>query len=204
MFEMTTLMDQLSSSPTTLVISGFQGLPVADAEVFRRKLAERATVVAAKHRQIRLAAARVDVNLGDLGGQTALVFVTGDEPEVLRDVLAFTRTHPTVVVASGAVRGHHRPLSASELFERAAPPLEDDEVVEAAEEQTTFDVVLVVTGGKKIQVIKAIRELAGLGLKDAKDAAESTPYVLLEGVSEERAQAARARLVAEGAEVAFQ
>jgi large subunit ribosomal protein L7/L12 len=73
--------------------------------------------------------------------------------------------------------------------------------VEAAEEQTEFDVVIVDAGAKKINVIKAIRALTGLGLKEAKSAAEELPSTVKEGVSKEDAEAAKADLEAAGAKV---
>jgi large subunit ribosomal protein L7/L12 len=72
---------------------------------------------------------------------------------------------------------------------------------EAAVEQDSFDVVLEGDGGKKIQVIKVVRELTGLGLKEAKDAVESAPKAILEGVNKEKAQQAKEKLEAEGAKV---
>lgn len=77
----------------------------------------------------------------------------------------------------------------------AAAPAE----VEA--EKDSFDVVLDSDGGKKIQVIKVVRELTGLGLKEAKDAVEAAPKAILEGVNKEKADAAKAKLEAEGAKV---
>ena len=71
----------------------------------------------------------------------------------------------------------------------------------AAVEQDSFDVVLEGDGGKKIQVIKVVRELTGLGLKEAKDAVEAAPKAILEGVNQEKADAAKAKLEAEGAKV---
>ncbi|XVV13451.1 50S ribosomal protein L7/L12 [Actinoplanes sp. CA-131856] len=71
----------------------------------------------------------------------------------------------------------------------------------AEEEKDSFDVVLEGDGGKKIQVIKVVRELTGLGLKEAKDAVESAPKAILEGVNKEKADAAKAKLEAEGAKV---
>jgi large subunit ribosomal protein L7/L12 len=68
-------------------------------------------------------------------------------------------------------------------------------------EQDSFDVVLEGDGGKKIQVIKVVRELTGLGLKEAKDTVESAPKAILEGVNKEKAEAAKAKLEAEGAKV---
>jgi large subunit ribosomal protein L7/L12 len=74
-------------------------------------------------------------------------------------------------------------------------------VAEAAPEQDSFDVVLEADGGKKIQVIKVVRELTGLGLKEAKDAVEAAPKAILEGVNKEKAEAAKAKLEGEGAKV---
>jgi large subunit ribosomal protein L7/L12 len=72
---------------------------------------------------------------------------------------------------------------------------------EAAEEKTEFDVVLVDAGAKKINVIKAVRGLTGLGLKEAKGAVEELPSNIKEGVSKEDAEAAKAELEAAGAKV---
>ena len=72
---------------------------------------------------------------------------------------------------------------------------------EAAEEQTEFDVVVTDAGAKKIAVIKAIRALTGLGLKEAKSAAEELPSTVKEGVDKETAEAAKADLEAAGASV---
>jgi large subunit ribosomal protein L7/L12 len=72
---------------------------------------------------------------------------------------------------------------------------------EAAEEQTEFNVILKDAGAKKINVIKAIRGLTGLGLKEAKAMAEEAGAVVKEGVSKEDAEAAKAELEAAGAAV---
>jgi large subunit ribosomal protein L7/L12 len=74
-------------------------------------------------------------------------------------------------------------------------------VAEAEPEKDSFDVVLEGDGGKKIQVIKVVRELTGLGLKEAKDAVEAAPKAILEGVNKEKAEAAKAKLEGEGAKV---
>ena len=71
----------------------------------------------------------------------------------------------------------------------------------AVEEQTEFDVVLTDVGAKKIGVIKAVRALTGLGLKEAKSAAEDLPSTIKEGISKEDAEAAKADLEAAGAKV---
>jgi len=73
--------------------------------------------------------------------------------------------------------------------------------VEAAEEKTEFDVVIKDAGAKKINVIKVIRALTGLGLKEAKAAAETADTVVKEGVSKEDAEAAKTELEAAGATV---
>jgi large subunit ribosomal protein L7/L12 len=70
---------------------------------------------------------------------------------------------------------------------------------EAAEEKTEFDVILKDAGAKKINVIKAVRGLTGLGLKEAKEAVESAPTEIKQGVSKEDAEAAKAELEAAGA-----
>jgi large subunit ribosomal protein L7/L12 len=70
-----------------------------------------------------------------------------------------------------------------------------------AEEKTAFDVVLTVVGDKKIQVIKVVRELTGLGLKEAKDVVDGAPKALKTGVSKEEADAMKAKLEAEGAKI---
>jgi len=73
---------------------------------------------------------------------------------------------------------------------------------EAAEpEQDEFDVILEADGGKKIQVIKVVRALTGLGLKEAKDLVEGAPKPVLEKVNKEAADKAKEQLEAEGAKV---
>ena len=72
---------------------------------------------------------------------------------------------------------------------------------EAAEEKDEFDVILEADGGKKIQVIKVVRELTGLGLKEAKDVVEAAPKAILEKVNKENADKAKTKLEAEGAKV---
>lgn len=72
---------------------------------------------------------------------------------------------------------------------------------EAAEEKTEFDVVLVEAGAKKINVIKAVREITGLGLKEAKDMVEGAPKALKEGVSKDDAAEMKKKLEEAGAKV---
>jgi len=71
----------------------------------------------------------------------------------------------------------------------------------AEEEQTEFAVVLKEAGAKKIQVIKVVRELTGLGLKEAKDLVDGAPKTVKEGVQKAEAQAAKAKLEEQGATV---
>src|SRR5205809_3418100 len=71
----------------------------------------------------------------------------------------------------------------------------------AAEEKTSFDVVLTGAGQQKIQVIKVVRAVTGLGLKEAKDLVDSAPKPVKEGVTQEEADTIKAQLVEAGAEV---
>ena len=71
----------------------------------------------------------------------------------------------------------------------------------AAEEKSEFDVILQEIGANKIQVIKVVRELTSLGLKEAKDLVEAAPKAVKEGISKEEAEAAKAKLTEAGATV---
>ena len=71
----------------------------------------------------------------------------------------------------------------------------------AAEEQTEFDVILADAGSSKINVIKVVRELTGLGLKEAKDLVDGAPKAVKTGVSKEDAEATKAKLEEAGAKV---
>lgn len=72
---------------------------------------------------------------------------------------------------------------------------------EAAAEQTEFDVILSAAGDKKVNAIKAVREITGLGLKEAKGLVDGAPSPIKEGVSKEEAEEAKAKLEAAGAVV---
>ncbi len=74
---------------------------------------------------------------------------------------------------------------------------------EAAEEQSEFDVILEGIGDKKIQVIKVVREVTSLGLKEAKDVVDSAPSTVKEAVSKEEAEQIKTKLEAQGATVAL-
>ena len=71
----------------------------------------------------------------------------------------------------------------------------------AAEEKTEFDVILQSAGEKKIQVIKVVRELTSLGLKEAKDLVDGAPKPVKEGISREEAEAAKTKLEEVGAQI---
>ena len=71
----------------------------------------------------------------------------------------------------------------------------------AAEEKTEFDLILMAAGEKKIQVIKVVRELTGLGLKEAKDLVEAAPKPVKEGVTKDEAEKVKAQLEKAGAKV---
>ncbi|MCS6940344.1 MAG: 50S ribosomal protein L7/L12 [Roseiflexaceae bacterium] len=96
------------------------------------------------------------------------------------------------------------PMGGMVMPAAAAAPAAGDGAAAAApavEEKTEFDVILSAVGPNKIQVIKAVRELTNLGLKEAKDLVEGAPKPVKEGVSKEEAEAAKAKLVEAGATV---
>ncbi|MGE0077309.1 MAG: 50S ribosomal protein L7/L12 [Bacteroidales bacterium] len=72
---------------------------------------------------------------------------------------------------------------------------------EAAAEKTSFDVILKSAGGAKLQVVKLVKELTGLGLKEAKDLVDAAPKAVKEGASKEEAESLKAQLEEAGAEV---
>jgi large subunit ribosomal protein L7/L12 len=83
----------------------------------------------------------------------------------------------------------------------AAGPAAGDGAAAAAEEKTSFDVVLTNAGQQKIQVIKVVRAVTGLGLKEAKDLVDSAPKPVKEGVAQEEADQIKAQLEEAGATV---
>jgi len=83
----------------------------------------------------------------------------------------------------------------------AAAPAAGGEAAPAAEEKSEFDVVLESIGDKKIQVIKAVREITGLGLKEAKDLVDNAPKAVKEGVSKDEAEEMKTKLEEAGAGV---
>jgi large subunit ribosomal protein L7/L12 len=97
-----------------------------------------------------------------------------------------------VTAAAPMMMGGAMPMVASAGGDGASAPA-------AEEEKTEFDVVLTDFGANKIQVIKVVRELTGLGLKEAKDLVEAAPKAIREGITKADAEAAKAKLEAEGA-----
>lgn len=92
-------------------------------------------------------------------------------------------------------------VSAAAPMAVAAAPAAAAAAAPAAEEKTEFDVVLKEAGANKIQVIKVVRELTGLGLKEAKDAVDGAPSTLKEGISKADAEGMKAKIEAAGGKV---
>ena len=112
----------------------------------------------------------------------------------------------SLLEASELVKALEEALGVSAAAPMAAMPMMAGAMpgavaAEAAEEKTEFDVVLKEFGDKKIQVIKAVRKLTNLGLKEAKAVVDGAPSTVLEQVSKEAAEEAKAELEAEGAVV---
>jgi len=105
----------------------------------------------------------------------------------LADLIEAFKTKFNVTIAAA-------PAAAAPAGAGAAP-------AEAVEEQTEFTVVLKDAGAKKIQVIKAVREVTSLGLKEAKDLVDGVPGTVKDGVSKEEAQAIKKKLEEQGATV---
>ena len=91
--------------------------------------------------------------------------------------------------------------AAAPVAAAAAPAAGGGAAAAPEEEQTEFSVVLLDAGANKIQVIKAVRELTSLGLKEAKDVVDGAPKPVKEGVSKDEANAAKAKLEEAGAKV---
>jgi len=103
-----------------------------------------------------------------------------DLAKILKDEYGIEPAAAAVAVASGGGGGAEAP---------------------AAAEKTTFDVILKAAGGAKLQVVKLVKEITGLGLKEAKDLVDATPKAVKEGISKEDANAIKQQLEEAGAEV---
>jgi large subunit ribosomal protein L7/L12 len=117
----------------------------------------------------------VDTIFDELGKMTVLELV--ELKNKIEEEWGITAAAPVAVAAAGA-----------------AP-------AEAAEEKTSFDVVLTEAGGQKIQVIKVVRAITGLGLKEAKDLVDSAPKPVKEGIAQDEADSIKAQLEEAGAGV---
>ena len=124
-----------------------------------------------------MAATSVDKIFDSLGTMSVLELV--ELKKKIEDEWGITAAAPVAVAAAGG---------------GAAPAA-------AEEEKTSFDVVLTAAGGQKIQVIKVVRAVTGLGLKEAKDLVDSAPKPVKEGVNQEEADSIKAQLEEAGAEV---
>ena len=126
-----------------------------------------------------MAASSVDTIFEELGKMTVLELV--DLKNKIEEEWGITAAAPVAVAAAGAPAGGGDGA--------------------AAEEQSAFDVVLTGAGDKKIQVIKVVRAITGLGLKEAKDLVDGAPAAVKEGVNREEADSIKAQLEEAGAGV---
>jgi large subunit ribosomal protein L7/L12 len=127
-----------------------------------------------------MAASAVDKVFDELGKMSVLDLV--ELKKKIEDEWGITAAAPVAVAAPGA-----------------APAGGDGAAAE--EEKTSFDVVLTAAGGQKIQVIKVVRAITGLGLKEAKDLVDSAPKPVKEGVAEDEANSIKGQLEEAGATV---
>ena len=120
-----------------------------------------------------------------------------------RDELLDAISNMTVLELSEFVKAFEEKfgVTAAAPVAVAAGPAAGGPAAPAAEEQTEFDVILASAGEKKIQVIKEVRGLTNLGLKEAKDLVDNAPKPVLEGVNKETADAAKETLEGAGATV---
>ena len=129
-----------------------------------------------------MAASAVDKVFDELGKMSVLDLV--ELKKRIEDEWGITAAAPVAVAAAGA------PAAAG-----------GDGAAAAGEEQTAFDVVLTGAGDKKIQVIKVVRAITGLGLKEAKDLVDGAPNAVKEGANREEADSIKAQLEEAGASV---
>ena len=129
-----------------------------------------------------MAASGVDKVFDELGKMSVLDLV--ELKKKIEDEWGITAAAPVAVAAAGAGAA-------------------GDGAAAAAEEKTSFDVVLEAAGAQKIQVIKVVRAITGLGLKEAKDLVDSAPKPVKEAVAQDEADAIKAQLEEAGATVAI-
>ena len=126
--------------------------------------------------------AAVDTVFEQLGSMTVLELV--ELKNKIEEEWGITAAAPVAVAAGGAVAG--------------------GDGAAAVEEKTSFDVVLTGAGQQKIQVIKVVRAVTGLGLKEAKDLVDSAPKAVKEGIAQDEADTIKAQLEEAGASVEIQ
>ncbi len=126
--------------------------------------------------------------MADLNRQQVIDFIANMSVLELSEMVKEMETKFGVSAAAAAVA---MPMAGGAAAAGAAP----------AEEKTTFDVVLAESGDKKINVIKEIRAVTGLGLKEAKDFVEGAPKTIKEGVTKEEAEAIKKQVESAGAKV---
>jgi large subunit ribosomal protein L7/L12 len=124
-----------------------------------------------------MAASATDKVFDELGKMTVLELV--ELKKKIEDEWGITAAAPVAIAAPGGAGGGEA----------------------AAEEKSAFDVVLMAAGGQKIQVIKVVRAITGLGLKEAKDVVDSAPKPVKEGVPQDEADSIKAQLEEAGATV---
>ena len=107
----------------------------------------------------------------------------------------------TILELADLVKALEEEFGVSAAPVAAAPVAGGAAAAPAAEEKTEFDVVLTAAGASKLNVIKAVREITGLGLKDAKDLVEVAPKAIKEGIAKDEAEKIAEQLKAAGAEV---
>ena len=120
--------------------------------------------------------------------------------KVVEDIIGSIKKM-SVLELSELVKALQAEFGVSALAPMAAPTAAPAAAPAAAEEKTEFNVILKDIGANKISVIRAVRELTPLGLKEAKDFVESAPQTVKEGVSKDEATAAKQKLEAAGATV---
>jgi large subunit ribosomal protein L7/L12 len=130
-----------------------------------------------------MATSSVDTIFEQLGSMSVLELV--ELKKKIEDEWGITAAAPVAVAPAGAGAA-------------------GDGAAAAAEEKTSFDVVLEAAGAQKIQVIKVVRAITGLGLKEAKDLVDSAPKPVKEGVAQDEADSIKAQLEEAGATVAVQ
>jgi large subunit ribosomal protein L7/L12 len=123
-------------------------------------------------------------------------------PDITREDIVTFIENMSVLELSQFIKDLQERFGVSAAMAMAMPQTGGGQAAEApAEEQTEFDVILKEAGAKKIQVIKVVREVTSLGLKEAKDLVDNPPKAVKEGVSKDEANQVKAKLEEQGAVV---